>query len=279
MTSPTVADVVQVIDGLYPPQFQESWDSVGLIVGDTSQSVRHIRLAIDPVEAVVREACNDGVDFLLTHHPLFLRGTSSVATTHTKGRVVHQLIEGGCALMNAHTNADVAPYGVAEALADAVGLPTPRIPLLPHPDHPAIGLGRVADFATPISVRDFSARVAQGLPASPSGVLVSGDLDRMVRRVAVSGGAGDSLLVRTREMGVECFVTADLRHHPASEHCEDGGAALIVGSHWATEYPWVHVAAAAIRKEMKARGWHCDIDVSSTVTEAWSLHRVTGGEA
>ena len=58
----------------------------------------------------------------MTHHPLYLRATSTVAADTAKGRVVHRLIEGGCALFNAHTNADHAAPGVSDALGRMLGL-------------------------------------------------------------------------------------------------------------------------------------------------------------
>jgi dinuclear metal center YbgI/SA1388 family protein len=112
-----LSDVVAVLEDLYPPEWAESWDAVGLVCGDPGAPVRRVLLAVDPVESVVREAVDGGYDLLLTHHPLYLRGTTSVAATDPKGRAVHALVRAGCALHVAHTNADVADPGVSDALA------------------------------------------------------------------------------------------------------------------------------------------------------------------
>jgi dinuclear metal center YbgI/SA1388 family protein len=104
--------------------------------------VRRVLFAIDPVEAVVDEAIAFGADLLVTHHPLYLRGTSSVAATTPKGRVVHRLIRAGIALHVAHTNADHAKPGVSDALAATVGLTDVR-PLDPLPAPP---LDKVVTF-------------------------------------------------------------------------------------------------------------------------------------
>jgi len=115
-------DVVAALDALYPPGWAESWDAVGLVVGDPDALVRRVLFAVDPVDVVVAEAAERGADLLVTHHPLYLRGTTSVAATNPKGRVVHRLVSGRCGLFVAHTNADIASPGVSDALADAVGL-------------------------------------------------------------------------------------------------------------------------------------------------------------
>ena len=115
-------DVVEVLDELYPPAWAESWDAVGLVCGDPDAPVRRVLLAVDPVAPVVQESVDGAFDLLLTHHPLYLRGTTSVAATTPKGRVVHALVRAGCALHVAHTNADRARPGVSDALADRFAL-------------------------------------------------------------------------------------------------------------------------------------------------------------
>src|SRR5690625_2815871 len=115
-------DVLEQMEQWYPARYADDWDRVGLVCGDPGARVRRILLAVDPVQTVADEATGEDTDLLITHHPLYLRGTSSVAADHPKGRVVHQLIRGGCALLAAHTNADAPAGGVSESLALALGL-------------------------------------------------------------------------------------------------------------------------------------------------------------
>ena len=112
-----LADVLSELERLYPAALAQDWDAVGLVCGDPSAVVHRVLLAVDPVEAVVDEVVEGGFDLLLTHHPLYLRGTTSVAATTPKGRVVHRLLGAGAALTVAHTNADAADPGVSDALA------------------------------------------------------------------------------------------------------------------------------------------------------------------
>ena len=117
-----LGDLVEVLDGLYPPSWAQDWDAVGLVCGDPDALVRRVLLAVDPVGPVVTEAVDGGFDLLLTHHPLYLRGTTTVAATTPKGRAVHRLLSAGCGLFVAHTNADVADPGVSDALAGLLDL-------------------------------------------------------------------------------------------------------------------------------------------------------------
>jgi len=345
-----LSDVVAALDALYPPHLAESWDAVGLVCGDPDAVIRRVLLAVDPVAAVAREALDMQADLLLTHHPLYLRGITSVAATTPKGRLVHELVSGGCGLLVAHTNADVARPGVSDALADRFGLtgtaplePLPAAPLdklvvfVPVADaerlldalaaagagelgdydrcawtttglgtfrplpgarpavgavgevarveearlevvlprgrraavvaalraaHPyeepaydllelvggdgALGLGRVGQLPAPLPLGELTALAAAVLPATAWGVRASGDPARVVERLAVCGGAGDSALDAAARAGADAYLTADLRHHPASEAPE--GLALLDAAHWATEWPWLADAGRRLER-------------------------------
>ena len=275
---PTLADVVGVLEHLYDPAWARDWDRVGLVCGDPAAPVRRVMLAVDPAASVVEDALDWHADLLLTHHPLLLRGVHSVAATSAKGRIVHQLVRAGCALYTAHTNADVAVPGVSDALARVMGLTDLR-PLLPDLDpagQPAggRGLGRIGRLAAPTTLREFAMLVAEVLPASAQGVRIAGDPGCVIESVAVSGGAGDDLLAAARSAGVDVFVTADLRHHPAGELREEVGEAppfLIDVSHWSSEWPWLAGVANRLEGELEAAGSPVEVQVSTRCTDPWTF--------
>ncbi len=278
-----VAEVTGWLDKWYPPSTAEDWDRVGLIVGSRAAPVRKIMLAVDPVEETASQAIDWGADLLITHHPLYLRGTSFVSEDDYKGRIVAALIRSNVALYNAHTNADMARDGVAQALADLLGVKNAK-PMVPtaaavsaNPDAAHMGLGRIGRLETPLPLTEFAQQVAQRLPKGPTGILVGGEPQRIVSKVAVSGGSGDSFLATAAELGADAYVTADLRHHPSSEHLEAGGPALICGSHWATEWPWLPVLARRLTEQSIAVGQAVDVMVSRVVTEPWFEHLPTEG--
>jgi dinuclear metal center YbgI/SA1388 family protein len=137
----------------------------------------------------------------------------------------------------------------------------------------ARGLGRVGTWAPGGTLGDFAEQVAAALPATAVGVRVGGDPDRPVRRVAVCGGAGDDLFAQVRAAGVDAYVTADLRHHPASEALEHGGPGLVDVSHWASEWPWLADCARLLRDGLGARADTVETRVSTLVTDPWNTAR------
>ncbi|GAB4587735.1 hypothetical protein Ntsu_55670 [Nocardia sp. IFM 10818] len=135
-----------------------------------------------------------------------------------------------------------------------------------------LGIGRVGELAAPESLREFTARVRKGLPATTWGVRAAGDPDRVIRTVAVCGGAGDSFLGKVARLGVDAYVTADLRHHPADEHLRAGGPALVDAAHWATEFPWCAQAEGIVRAALPSLGTR----VSTQRTDPWSIGAAEG---
>ncbi len=132
------------------------------------------------------------------------------------------------------------------------------------------GLGRIGTLASPTTLREFSERVRLALPDTAWGVRTAGDPDTVVRTVALCGGAGDSFLDAVRALGVDVYLTSDLRHHPVDEHLRAGGPAVIDVAHWASEYPWCEQARSIVDAAFaETAGWGSR--VSGTRTDPWTL--------
>lgn len=265
----TLSDLRAAAEQLWPAATAEGWDRVGLVTGRDDTPLRRVLLAVDPVRATVDEALHYGADVLLTHHPLLLRGVHSIAEDTSKGALLASLLRGGCALLAAHTNADAPARGVSAVLAQELGLQH-AVPLTEGVDEHS-GIGRVGNLAEPLSLREFASRVSVVLPATVTGVRVAGDPERMIHRVALCGGAGDSLLDHPEVRGADVYVTSDLRHHPVQESVEQslvtGGPALIDVSHWASESLWLETAARQLRETLPG----VEVRVSATRTDGWDF--------
>ena len=372
MTDVTVQTVVDALEAAYPPALAESWDQVGLICGDPDAQVGKVAFALDCTQEVAERAVAAGAQLLVVHHPLLLRGVHSVAANTPKGKVVHTLLAGGCALFAAHTNADSARPGVSDKLAELVGI-TPGRPIKPvlldatdrwgvhvppaaaadlkralfsvgagaigdyrecafsvegtgeftpveganptdgavgthytgdeirvefvarardrrriveklreaHPyEEPAFdvvqmadtqdlekatGLGRIGELPEPMTLREFTQQVANALPETAWGVRAAGDPDQIVQKVAVSSGSGDSFLADVARLGVDVYVTSDLRHHPVDEHLRAGGSAVIDTAHWASEFPWTEQAESIVAP------LSVDTEILHIRTDPWTI--------
>jgi dinuclear metal center YbgI/SA1388 family protein len=261
------------VDELWPAAGAEEWDSPGLVVGAEDQRISSIHLVVDATPESVAEAIAAGADLIIAHHPLLLRGVTSVAESTYKGRVVTQLIRAGVSLYSAHTNADVVPTGTSARLAELIGL-TDHAAIVPSATS-GHGMGRVGTVPEPISLYRLAVTLGEVLPQTAVGPVVAGDPETMISRIAVCAGAGDSLLGEPAVLNSDVYITSDLRHHPASEFRERGaegsGPALINISHFAAEWLWLEVAAQELRDALGI-----DVVVSDLNTDPWSfqVHRM-----
>ena len=264
-----LSTVIETLDGLWPPAGAEEWDAVGLVVGARSQQVTHIRLVVDVVRATVDEAISDGADLIVAHHPLLLRGVTSVAEDHYKGALVADLIRAGVGLYSAHTNADAVDVGTSDVLARALGI-ADMSPITEGLDEDS-GIGRVGVLAKPIRLYDLATTLGRLVPQTAGGIRVSGDPEQMVSRVALCTGAGDSLLNHPLVQAADVYITGDLRHHPVSEvqqqRLHQSGPALIDVSHFASEWFFLD----QVKAELESRLPGVTISVSEVVTDPWDF--------
>ncbi|MGV0362659.1 Nif3-like dinuclear metal center hexameric protein [Corynebacterium minutissimum] len=271
----TVGEIRRVIHEAYPPELAESWDAVGLVCGDPHAEVSTVAFALDCTQEVADKAVELGAQMLIVHHPLLMRGVTSVAADTPKGKVIHTLICNGVALLSAHTNADKARPGVNDKLAELVGIKPgrPIVPVEPYDNlDEALGLGRIGELPEAITLREFTQRVAEALPKTEWGVRAAGDPERMVKRVAVSSGSGDSFLDKAAALGVDVYVTSDLRHHPVDEHLraahlmDPEGPAVVDTAHWASEFPWTAQARDIVESVLRVK-----TEIIDLRTDPWTI--------
>lgn len=254
----TLRDVWQLINRHYPFELAEEWDSCGVIVGDWEQPVGRILLSADITKAVIDYAIEHSFDLVISHHPLWLRRhTPNNAPYKLEAALVARL--GGVSLLNAHTNADISKPGVSDAIADLLDLQNVK-PLVTLPQHEELGIGRVGELPTPISL----ATLAENLKTSlqDSSLRYAGRVDQKISRVGLVGGAGDSYLPDAVAAGCDVFITSDLRHHPLQEHLESGGCAVIDINHALAESLWLNTLAEHLIQ--------FEVEVSPLDTRGWN---------
>ena len=74
-----VADIISALEKGYPSASAELWDAVGLVTGNPNNDVDTVLFTVDPTEAVIDQAKDFGAQIIIAHHPLMLKGVSSVA--------------------------------------------------------------------------------------------------------------------------------------------------------------------------------------------------------
>lgn len=119
---PTIRDVAAVLEAWAPPASAQSYDNVGLQIGDASVRVTRGLIALDLTPEVLEEASRQEVDIVITHHPLIFRPIRRVVTSDAQSHLIYQMASRGIALYSIHTNLDAAYGGVSFGLASQLGL-------------------------------------------------------------------------------------------------------------------------------------------------------------
>jgi dinuclear metal center YbgI/SA1388 family protein len=125
-----LSDAVKGLESIAPTRYAESWDNVGLLVGDPEQTVSRAILTIDYTPAVAVEARDAGCDLVIAYHPPLFSAIKRVTASSSTG-AVYDAIRRGVAIYSPHTALDVAPGGTNDMLAEAVGM-TDCAPLKLH---------------------------------------------------------------------------------------------------------------------------------------------------
>jgi len=162
-TKMKVANVTSVIEDMIPLGLAQSWDNVGLLIGDAKARVSRILLTIDVTREVVAEARAMKAQLIVAYHPVIWDALKSV-TTDGPGRVVYELVRSGIAVFSIHTALDAAIGGVNDGLAEIVGIADPK-PIGDYVPNPAGDTYKLVVFVP----TDAANRLADAIFAAGAG--------------------------------------------------------------------------------------------------------------
>jgi dinuclear metal center YbgI/SA1388 family protein len=257
--SPTVQDILDIIEIVAPASLAESWDNVGLMIGNPSEEVRSILLGLDPVLDLLEEASDAGANLVVTHHPIIFHPLKSLHLEHPDGRFIKKAVREGINVISCHTNLDSTVPGTSDSLAAGLGLKELEPLTCSDGGGPLTGLGRIGNFPEPVSPDEFIGLLRNA--CRPPWLLAAGPRPHRVSRAAVCGGSCSDLAEKALVMGAQVFVTAEVKHSTA-RWAEQAGLWLIDAGHFATETPGMENLARLLAGAMRKK----DIPVEIRVT-------------
>lgn len=358
--------IMDAMEQLAPKCLAEKWDNVGLLIGSPAQTIGKILVTLDVTQGVVDQAVSDGVDLIITHHPILFTPVKNIRRDLPQGKILADLLTANIGVYAAHTNLDSATGGVNDLLAEKLHLqdtkpltvsyseklyklivfvPKTHEEVVSHalgeagaghghvgnyshckfssqgmgsflplagaqpfigqcgnlvnveevrletvvPEkisrrvikamikaHPyeevaydlyellnggnELGLGRIGKLLSPLPLHDFILQVKQVLGIDY--VSVSGNLEKMVKKIAVCGGSGASLIHKAAFAGADVLVTGDVKYHEGQDALA-AGIAIVDAGHFATEQPIVSCVAQYLTKCGDKDKWAVDIHVET----------------
>lgn len=253
-----LAEIIAKIEQVVPLHFQESWDNAGLQIGDIQSEISSVLLSVDVTEAVLDEAIRKQCNLIISHHPLLFSGLKSIGTESMVERCVVKAIRNRIAIYSAHTNVDKWSEGVSRRMADKLGLVQTEL-LAPSSADGAIGLGFLGYLPEAMEATQFLQQLKTTFQIPT--LRYAGDTGKRLRKIAVCGGSGASLLKQVVASGADIFVSADFKHHDFLEATE--GVMIADVGHFESEQCTKEIFFEILSKKNSTFALHfSDADVS-----------------
>ncbi len=207
--------LIEFLENLAPPKFQESYDNAGLIVGTPEQEISSVLIALDSTEEVIQEAIDNGHNVVIAHHPIIFSGLKKINGKNYIERAIIKAIKNDIAIFAIHTNLDnVLVNGVNAKIAEKLGLQNIQI-LVPKSelsdDNYQVGSGIIGAFANAKTPQEFLAFLKHEMQTSI--IRHTKILDQSIKNVAVCGGSGRFLLEKAIQANADAFISADFKYH------------------------------------------------------------------
>lgn len=205
-----VRDIADAIERFAPKSLQESYDNSGLQTGNPEEGVSAVMICLDITEQILEEAIRRQCNMVVCHHPLLFHGLKCVSGKTPTERIVIRAIRTGVAIYAAHTNLDSAPEGVSHEMAHMLDMSHIRV-LEPKDPSARTGLGVIGEI-TPTPKLEFLRRV-KDIFGVKTLKYSENSPQLVIKRVALCGGSGASLISEAIEAGADAMVTGDVKYH------------------------------------------------------------------
>lgn len=226
------SEIIKLMEKFANPILAETWDNIGLIIGDKDAYVKKILVALDIDDNVVFEAINKKCEMIITHHPPIFKPLKTITTSNNNEKRIFKLIQNNISVFSAHTNLDCAENGTSDTLAKMLSLQNIQN-LFENKDF-EFGLGRVGNFIKPILLIDVISNLKKILNIEK--LIFCGDLNKIIYKVAICTGAGGEIdfIKQAKQKNCDLYITGDVKYHNA-QFANDLNLALIDASHYFTE--------------------------------------------
>ena len=122
-----ISQIIQSLEQLAPPAYQESYDNSRLLTGNSSIKLTGVLVTLDCIEAIVDEAISTNCNLIIAHHPIIFSGVKSLTGKNYVERTIIKAIKNDICIYAIHTNLDNVKMGVNQKIAEIIGLENLKI--------------------------------------------------------------------------------------------------------------------------------------------------------
>ncbi|MGL5648012.1 MAG: Nif3-like dinuclear metal center hexameric protein [Clostridium sp.] len=225
-----INDIINKMEEFAPSEIKESFDNVGLMVGDSKGKVQRVLLALDCTMDVIDEAIEKKCELIITHHPLIFKKPSRIVQGDLLGDKIIKLIKNNISVYSSHTNLDSAVNGINKEIVNKIGFNKSII--MDKGVEENIGIGRFVSLDKPIKATEIIGSIKKNLEiANIKGCIGQ----REIKNIAIINGSGSSYFEKAYEMGADCIISGDISYHYLLDY-KELGLTIIDAGHFNTEW-------------------------------------------
>ena len=249
--SVSLQSLVSFINAELKPELFSDYCPNGLQV-ESGEAVAKIVTGVTASQALIERAVDEGADALLVHHGYFWKGEDA-CISGIKGRRIRTLIQNKVSLLAYHLPLDVHPVlGNNAQLASLLGIQVSDGLSAGDP----LSVGSVGRLEQPISVSEFSERVAKALDRKPLTIEAGSHL---VETIAWCTGGAQGYIDRAAARGVDAYLSGEISE-PTVHSARELGVHYIAAGHHATERYGVKALGEYIAEKLGVESTFIDVD-------------------
>lgn len=244
-----IKDIIKFLEERFPLSLQEDWDNSGLQIGNIENDLTNIMISLDLDEQTIQKAKEKSCNLIINHHPFLFSSIKSIDLNKGNGKIIKDLIKNDITVFAMHTNLDIGKGGVNDNLAKLLEL-RDISNLDTNNENPMARFG----YTDEKTAYDFSKFVKEKLNCK--GLILYGDKDKKIEKVALCGGAGSDFINDAIKKGCDLIVTSDVKYHEAIDNCKKIN--IVDPGHFASENHIIYMIKDLLEKNFATGIYTCE---------------------
>lgn len=257
-----IKDIMEIMEDYAPLKLKESYDNVGLMIGNPECEITSILVALDCTIKVIKEAEEKDCNLIITHHPLLFKKPMSITTETLQGRKILDIIRNGINVYSSHTNLDSTKGGINDLIMQLLDFKNCQVIEVNNTNSgdKEAGIGRMVTLGSPIVLEELCEKAKEAFEISS--LKYSGEDKQVISKVAVINGSGNDFLMKAKSLGVDCIITGDTSYHYVSDLQEEGISIIDVG-HFESEWPGMKIVGKWLENRIRFMGYNNNVIISN----------------
>lgn len=233
----SIDDVIRSFDERAPLSTAESWDNVGLLVGDSNARTTGAVISIDLTLEAIEMAIQKNYHLIITHHPCVFPQAGGLDRV-VAGSLIYHAIRNGISVVAWHTNFDRCALEVVKAVSSGLKVKplgrfqesvenSTNLVKSVQSEPQALGYGFWGEFPSPRPFPELAEDVKSLFGIN--GFWITNPVPSQVTRVGFVAGKGSSFVEAASQLKLDLLITGEAGYHTALAGMRQGVAVMELG--------------------------------------------------